>query len=179
MRFPLSDDALRRLLNDQPIGDVAPFDRRPPLDPSDPAYVLWESASDAFIERVIDDLVSLPDFTVDREEPWPWSSYKALHWTLSRRRGMEASAVVWLCRFAPVAVYCAGRGVYQQLAYELPDNELSSKLHAHLTEVFEFHQVALVPKAELNRPLPFDAYVDTNLGSAPFTVFDALFRWSD
>lgn len=179
MRFPLSDDALRRLLGGLPIGDVPPFDQRP-RDESDPAYVLSETARHEFVERVIDDLVSLPDFTVDREHhPCAWSTYAALRWTLSRRRGEEASAVVWLCRLAPVAVYCAGRDMAPRRAYELPDDAPSSTLRAHLTEVLEYHQVALVPRTELDRPLPFDARVDTNVRPGPFTVFDAMFRWND
>ena len=101
-------------------------------------------------------------------------------------RGLQ----LWLALDAPLAVYSGttairhsrGGGTSELLRSDSTLYDVSADLRSterHIQGALEVAGFFALPAELAERPLPFDAELETNLGDPPYRVFDAVFHWFD
>lgn len=76
----------------------------------------------------------------------------------------HATGSVWSC-LDPDSLYRVAEGLH--------------KTEQQVREGLTSSGFFLLPRSLAQRPLPFEAELNTNLGEPPYRVFDALFHWFD
>ncbi len=182
--------ALRNAANDQPATTAG-------------AWAGGPAAVEGFLRRVVADLDRMPALRVHHAEFGHYGSGYASYVDVfvTRRDGSASRSehgwteveglALALCRLAPVAVLLkpdtqssgpngAGRRGLPELSLVTdaapPGWEEECR---QLRQVLDRHEIDLLDTQLLGRRLEAGLRVETNLGDAPYTVFDAWFHWMD
>lgn len=104
--------------------------------------------------------------------------------------GEEFEGIVYyLSRLAPVATYAVDTRLSSRQKYtgSLLSDDTAGILrdpkwvdfHRNICALLRGHSFHIADNVELNVPLPFPVKIDTNLGNSPYCLFDLLFHWMD
>ncbi|MFG1688747.1 hypothetical protein ACGFNP_51975 [Nonomuraea sp. NPDC049269] len=182
--------ALRSAVNDQ-------------LTSAAGAWADGATAVDGFLRRVVADLDRMPTLSVHHAEFRHYGSGYAsfVDVFITKRDGsMRRSENGWtrveglplaLCRLAPLAalfkpdVQSSGPGGASSSGLPALSLVANTALpgwaeeYRQIRQVLDRHDIALLDSQVLSLPLEAELRVETNLGSPPYSVFDAWFHWMD
>ncbi|TMR15510.1 hypothetical protein ETD86_26990 [Nonomuraea turkmeniaca] len=182
--------ALRSAVNDQLAGAAG-------------AWAGGATSVDGFLRRVVADLDRMPTLSVHHAEFRHYGSGYASYadvFITKRDGSMRRSENGWtkveglplaLCRLAPLAalfkpdVHSSGPGGAGSRG--IPELSLVTDTalpgweeeFRQIRQVLDRHDIALLDSRVLGLPLEAELRVETVLGSPPYSVFDAWFRWRD
>ena len=165
---------------------------------------IYAGKTDDEIESLLTDLVAAlqarPELSIEAEFSSygsGWASFVDVFCARSAGRSTVAASNgesittgirLYVSRLTPLAVYGMGevrrdpRGrawnFLEPQGIGTVADSWNLELDLILTVLQQF-ELLVLPRKLAERHLPFDADLDTNLGQAPFTVFDAIFHWYD
>ena len=185
----ITNEILERVIAGKPVGDIPPC----------------KNGSSNMIEAHLKDTVRVlkqssriqVELEQDAYGSGGYSSYFDVFCYKSGERSSRVEArmtitdgiTLYLCKLAPVAVFGAitktkskGAASSELLSIgkisTLPKGDWVDFIAEIRSKLEQQGFVILEPKA-LEKEIPFDAKIETNLRNPPFKIFDAFFHWND